>query len=75
MRRYRLNWGLAFEYVDADSPADAVANRSVERLPDTITDMTAIAEWKAGMGSRQYADLRSFEPEQPVARFTRAKEL
>lgn len=44
MRRYKLVYDKgAYEYVDADGPSEAVANRTVKALPHTITDMTAMA--------------------------------
>jgi hypothetical protein len=72
MRRYRLSYDDGTtEYVDADSPSEAVAKRTHSRiqLPSTITDETAIREWISAMPSRagvHSMPLRSRIMDEPV---------
>ncbi len=75
MNRYRLLFDSGEpEVVEATGPTQAVAARQNERLPHTITDLTAMASFA---GRRGYANLRPFakEDDGEVARFDRAKEL
>ncbi len=75
MNRYRLQFDNGEpEYINSEGSTEAVAARQNERLPHTITDLTAMASFA---GRRGYADLRPFatEDDGEVARFDRAKEL
>jgi hypothetical protein len=44
VRRYRLRFDNApDEFIDAEGPTEAVAQRTCRTLPHTMTDMTALA--------------------------------
>jgi hypothetical protein len=55
MRRYKLQFDNGpDEFIDADSPTEAVAKRVNKRLPFQMTDLTAMREWLRQAGRPAY---------------------
>jgi hypothetical protein len=77
VRRYALRYDDGeHEFIDADGPSEAVANRTVEPLPHTITDLTALESVVARRSVPvDWPNQSVINEDLPLRRFPFAKEV